>query len=150
MNRVTLLGNVGGDPEVRTFDSGDKVANFSLATSERWKDRETGEKKEHTEWHRVVVFGPLVGVIDRYVKKGDKIMIEGQVRTRKWQDQSGQDRYATEIVLRGPKASLEMVGGRGGGDQEQSQADAYRDGPGAQGGGADQKGGAGFDDEIPF
>ena len=153
MNRVTLIGNLGTDPEIRAFDNGDKIANFSLATNERWKDRETGEKKEHTDWHRVVVFGPLVQVVERYLAKGDKIAIEGQVKTRKWQDQSGEDRYSTEIVLRGPKAGLEMVGGKGGGDREQSQADAYRDGPGQKSGEGPPPGGepaGGFDDEIPF
>lgn len=164
MNRVTLLGNLGADPEVRTLDSGDKVANFRLATNEKWKDRETGEKKERVEWHSVAVFGPIAGVVEQYVKKGDKVLVEGQLRTRKWQDQSGQDRYTTEVVVSGFKASLEMVGGgSGGGDKAQNQADSYRVSPGYQGGGygsgpADggapaggAPAGGGFqEDEVPF
>ena len=111
MNRATIIGNVGRDPEIRTFQDGGKVANLAIATSEKWKDKDTGERKEATEWHRVAVFGPLAGIVEQYVTKGMKLAIEGQLRTRKWQDQSGQDRYSTEIVLQGPRASLEMLGG---------------------------------------
>ena len=136
MNRATIIGNVGRDPEIRTFQDGGKVANLAIATSEKWKDKDTGERKEATEWHRVSVFGPLAGIVEQYVTKGMKLAIEGQLRTRKWQDQSGQDRYSTEIVLQGPRASLEMLGG----GQERQEP---RQEPTA-GGGPDMS------DEIPF
>lgn len=154
LNRATLIGNLGGDPEIRTFDSGDKVANFSLATSDRWKDRNTGEQKERTEWHRVAVFGKLVDVIEQYVRKGDKVLVEGAIRTRKWQDQSGQDRYSTEIVLTGFDSKLIMLGSPGSGNgKTDGQREAYGDMPGASSppprDDAPPAGG-GFDDEIPF
>ena len=136
MNRATIIGNLGRDPEVRTFQDGGKVANLAIATSEKWKDKDTGERKEATEWHRVSVFGPLAGIVEQYVTKGMKLAIEGHLRTRKWQDQSGQDRYSTEIVLQGPRASLEMLGG----GQERHEA---RQEP-AAGSGPD------MDDEVPF
>ena len=111
VNKVILVGNLGADPDVRTMQSGDKVVNLSVATSERWKDKTTGERKERTEWHRVVVFNKgLIDVCDRYLKKGAKIYIEGQVETRKWQDQAtGQDKYTTEIVLRPYKSEIVML-----------------------------------------
>jgi len=139
MNRATIIGNVGRDPEIRTFQDGGKVANLAIATSEKWKDKDTGERKEATEWHRVAVFGPLAGVVEQYVTKGMKLAIEGQIRTRKWQDQSGQDRYSTEIVLQGPKASLEMLGGPKGGDVRREPAQGNVD-----------SGPSEIDDEIPF
>lgn len=100
VNKVTLLGNVGKDPEIRTTQAGKRIASITLATSETWKDKQTGEQKEQTEWHKVVVFNDgLAGVIERYVKKGSKLYTEGQLKTRKWQDQSGQDRYSTDVVV---------------------------------------------------
>ncbi|WP_409433763.1 single-stranded DNA-binding protein [Litorimonas sp. RW-G-Af-16] len=121
VNKVILVGNVGNDPEIRTFGNGGKVANLSLATSESWRDKQSGEKKEKTEWHRVAVFGEgLVGVIERYVKKGSKLYIEGKLQTRKWQDRDGNDKYTTEIVLQGPGTNLTMLdsaGGQGGGNR---------------------------------
>jgi single-strand DNA-binding protein len=116
MNRATLLGHLGGDPEIRRTQDGRPIATFSLATSEQWKDRNTGEKKEATEWHRIVVFNEaLAGVVEKYLKKGAQVLIEGQIKTRKWQDKDGQDRYSTEIVLQGFNATLTMTGGGGGG-----------------------------------
>lgn len=110
VNKVILVGNIGNDPEIRTMQSGDKVANFSLATSESWKDKNTGEKKEQTEWHRIVVFNqPLVRVIQQYVRKGSKVYLEGMLSTRKWTDQSGVDRYNTEIVLKPFNGTLAML-----------------------------------------
>ncbi len=113
VNKAIILGRLGKDPEIRTFQSGDKVANFSVATSEKWKDKGTGEQKEATEWHNVSVFGGLVQVVESYLFKGQEVYLEGQIKTRKWQDNNGNDRYTTEIVLRGPQAVLRMVGGRG-------------------------------------
>ena len=107
VNKVILVGNVGNDPEIRTFGNGGKVANFSLATSENWRDKQSGERKEKTEWHRVAVFNDgLVGVIERYVKKGSKLYVEGKLQTRKWTDNSGQEKYTTEIVLQGYGGTL--------------------------------------------
>ena len=157
VNKVILVGNLGRDPEVRQFQNGGQVCNLSIATSETWKDRNTGERKERTEWHRVAIFSEgLVRVAQSYLRKGSKVYIEGQLETRKWQDQSGQDRYTTEIVLRNYGSTLTMLDGREGG------------GMGASGGGSmgyDQGGGGGprqmegppedfsrgdLDDEIPF
>lgn len=149
LNEVRLIGNVGADPEIRGMDAGDKVASIRLATSERWKDRQTGEKKERTEWHSVVVFGPLVQVVEQYVKKGSKLFIGGQLRTRKWQDQAGNDRYSTEVVLSGFDAKLQMLdsaGGNGGGRNDYS---GYQDGPGF-GGSTGAAPGGDLDDEVPF
>jgi single-strand DNA-binding protein len=113
LNKVMLIGNVGKDPEIKSFQNGGKVANFSIATSESWKDKSTGEKKERTEWHNIAVFNEgLVGVIERFVKKGSKVYIEGQLQTRKWQDQSGNDRYSTEIVLKPYNGTLVLLGDR--------------------------------------
>mgnify|MGYP000094045955 CR=1 FL=1 len=115
LNKVMIIGNVGADPEIRSFSNGGKVANLRIATSEKWKDRNTGERREKTEWHSVAVFQEgLVGVIEQYVKKGSKLMIEGQLQTRKWQDQSGNDRYSTEIVLQGFGGTMLMLDGKGG------------------------------------
>lgn len=114
LNKVSLLGSLGADPEIKSFQNGGRVCNLRLATSERWKDKSTGEQKETTEWHSVSIFSDgLVGVAERYLTKGSKIYIEGQLKTRKWQDASGNDRYSTEIVLNGPKAALIMLGGKG-------------------------------------
>ena len=110
VNKVILIGNLGADPEVRTFQNGGKVCNLRLATSERWKDKNTGEKKERAEWHTVAIFSePLVRVAEQYLRKGSKVYIEGQLETRKWQDQSGNDRYSTEVVLRPYNSTLTML-----------------------------------------
>lgn len=115
VNKVILVGNVGNDPEIRSFQNGGRVANLSLATSENWKDKNTGERKEKTEWHRVSVTNEgLVKVIENYVKKGSKLYIEGQLETRKWQDAQGNDKYSTEVVLRPYRGELTMLDSRGG------------------------------------
>jgi single-strand DNA-binding protein len=114
VNKVILVGNLGADPEVRTLPSGNKVVNLSVATSDSWRDKNSGERKEKTEWHRVVIFSEgLVRVAEQYLRKGSKVYIEGSLQTRKWQDQSGQDRYSTEVVLQGFNATLTMLDGRG-------------------------------------
>ncbi|MFW5634807.1 MAG: single-stranded DNA-binding protein, partial [Erythrobacter sp.] len=139
LNKVMLIGNLGADPEVRTFQNGGKVCNLRVATSETWKDRNTGERQERTEWHSVSIFNEgLAGVAERYLKKGSKVYLEGQLQTRKWQDQNGNDRYSTEVVLRGPNSVMTMLdgapGGGGGG------------GVGRSGGGFGGGGGAGYGD----
>ena len=116
VNKVILVGNLGADPEVKSFQNGGRIANLRIATSESWKDRATGEKKERTEWHSVVINSDgLVGVVERFLRKGSKVYIEGQLRTRKWQDQSGNDRYTTEISVGGMGGVLTMLDGSGGG-----------------------------------
>ncbi|WP_372603525.1 single-stranded DNA-binding protein [Actibacterium sp.] len=166
VNKVILVGNLGRDPEIRTFSNGGKVCNLRIATSENWKDKSTGERRERTEWHTVAIFQEgLVRVCEQYLRKGSKVYIEGQLQTRKWQDQSGQDRYSTEIVLQGFNGSLIMLDGRGeGGGGGGSQGGGYGGGApsgGGYGGGRDTGGGAGggyggpsgpadMDDEIPF
>jgi len=121
VNKVILLGNVGRDPEIRATQSGSRIANLSVATSESWKDKATGERKENTQWHRVVIFNDaLVGIIERYVKKGSKLYVEGQLETRKWQDKEGKDQYSTEVVLRQYGGTLTLLDSRpsdGGGDR---------------------------------
>lgn len=156
LNEVRLIGHVGADPEIRSTQGGDKVASIRLATSERWKDRVSGEKKERTEWHSIVVFGPLVQVVERYVHKGSKLFIGGQLRTRKWQDQSGNDRWSTEIVLSGFDAKLTLLDSSGAGEGRRDYS-SYQDGPGfggGSGGGGGATGGPNFDndldDEVPF
>ncbi len=110
INKVILVGNVGKDPEIKTFQNGSKVANLTLATSEKWKDKESGEYKEQTEWHRIAIFNSgLIGITEQYVKKGMKVYIEGQIQTRKWQDQSGQDKYSTDIVLQNYRGELVLL-----------------------------------------
>lgn len=152
INKVILLGNVGQDPEIRFMQSGDAVANLSLATSESWKDKTTGEKKEKTEWHRVVVFGKLAEVVRDYVKKGSKIYIEGALQTRKWQDQSGVERYTTEVVLKPFNSELVLLSG--GDQQPQPQQNqhqqAKQNGYQPQQPTLDPDNMTGFDDEIPF
>lgn len=162
VNKVILIGNLGRDPEVRNFQNGGKVCNLRIATSETWKDRNTGERREKTEWHSVAVFSEgLVRVCEQYLRKGSKIYIEGKLQTRKWQDQSGQDRYSTEVVLQGFDATLVMLDGRndggsgggyGGGDQG-GYGGGYDQG-GSYGGGQSQGGSSApsrdLDDEIPF
>ena len=114
VNKVILLGNLGQDPDVRTMQNGKKVCTFSIATSDSWKDKETGEKKEKTEWQRVVVFNEgLVGVIENYVKKGSKLYVEGSLQTRKWTDDSGTEKYTTEIVIQGYGGRIDMIGSKG-------------------------------------
>ncbi|HQY45037.1 MAG TPA: single-stranded DNA-binding protein [Paracoccaceae bacterium] len=163
VNKVILIGNLGRDPEVRSFPNGGKVCNLRIATSENWRDKATGERKERTEWHSVAIFDEnLAKVAEQYLRKGSTVYIEGQLETRKWQDQSGQDRYSTEVVLRPFRSSLTMLGGRGdtgggsGGYDEGQSAGGYG-GPSQGGGYADrggpsQGGGArsDMDDEIPF
>jgi single-strand DNA-binding protein len=113
LNKVTLIGNIGKDPEIRSFQNGGKVANLTLATSESWKDKETGERKERTEWHRVSITNEgLVGVVEKYLKKGAKVYIEGQLETRKWTDKGGVEKYATEVVLRPYSGELKMLDAR--------------------------------------
>ncbi|MDX2309587.1 MAG: single-stranded DNA-binding protein [Hyphomicrobium sp.] len=166
VNKVILVGNVGKDPEIRRTQDGRPIANISLATSETWRDKATGERKEKTEWHRVVVFNEnLCKVVEQYVRKGSKLYVEGQLQTRKWTDQSGAEKYSTEVVLQGFNGSLTMLdGGRqgaGAGMQEVGQSDyGADDGFGAGGGYSEPKraapkgGGKTFDksldDEIPF
>ncbi len=165
VNKVIIIGNLGRDPEVRTFQNGGKVCNLRIATSETWKDKNSGERRERTEWHSVAIFSePLVRVAEQYLKKGSKVYIEGQLETRKWQDQSGQDRYSTEVVLRPYTSTLTMLDGRGeggggGGSYGGSQGGGYGgdDMGGSSGGGyGGGQGGGGqgsssdLDDEIPF
>jgi single-strand DNA-binding protein len=156
VNKVILIGNLGADPEVRLSQDGKKIANMRLATTESWKDRATGERRERTEWHKVVCFSDgLSGVIEQYVKKGSKIYVEGQLRTRKWQDQSGQDRYTTEIVLDGFNGVMTMLdsrggGGGGGGDAPSYGGDDDYGAPSGDSGGGGGPVGDDLDDEIPF
>jgi len=169
VNKVILIGNVGADPEIRQTQAGKPIANLRLATSETWKDSQTGERREKTEWHTVVVFNEgLAGVVERFVKKGDKLYIEGALQTRKWQDQQGNDRYSTEVVLQGFNSKLDMLSGRrdgdggndnyqGGGERDpNSGGDRGRQDPRGNygGGGRPGNGGGGFsrdlDDDIPF
>ena len=166
VNKVILVGNLGADPEIRSLNSGDRVANLRIATSETWRDRSSGERKEKTEWHRVVIFNDnLVKVAEQYLRKGSKVYIEGAIQTRKWTDQSGQEKYSTEIVLQKFRGELTMLDGRGDGERESGGGGDYGGGYGGGGGG----GGGGFgggqrnqssgprenfsadlDDEIPF
>ncbi|WP_144754734.1 MULTISPECIES: single-stranded DNA-binding protein [Bartonella] len=123
LNKVILIGNLGADPEIRRLNSGDQVANLRIATSESWRDRNTNERKERTEWHNIVIFNEnLVKIAEQYLKKGSKIYIEGQLQTRKWQDQNGNDRYTTEVVLQKYRGELQMLDGRGGASGEQGAA----------------------------
>ena len=126
VNKVILVGNLGRDPEIRRMPSGDAVANLSLATSQTWNDRQTGEKRERTEWHRVVIFGKVAEVAERYLRKGSKVYIEGELQTRKWQDQSGQDRYSTEVAVRGFGGTMVMLDSRGGGAPRMDGDDAQQ------------------------
>lgn len=165
LNKVMLIGNLGADPEIRSFQNGGKVANLRIATSETWKDRNTGERQERTEWHTVAIFSEgLIGVVERYLKKGSKVYVEGSLQTRKWQDQNGQDRYSTEVVLRGMNGTLTMLDGAGGGGggqrsggwqqggsssggQQSGGDDNWRAGGGGSGGGSSYDD---LDDDIPF
>ena len=141
INKVILVGNVGNDPEIRSFNNGGRVANLSIATSESWRDKQSGEKREKTEWHRVAIFQEgLVGVVERYVKKGTKLYIEGKLQTRKWQDRDGNDKYTTEIVLQGYGGNLTLLDSAGGGNRGGGGGGGYNQG-GGQGGGYNQDGG---------
>ncbi|MDO9368970.1 MAG: single-stranded DNA-binding protein [Sphingopyxis sp.] len=180
VNKVILIGNLGADPEIKSFQNGGKIANIRIATSEQWKDRMTGERKERTEWHNVVINGDgLVGVVERYLKKGSKVYIEGSLRTRKWQDRDGNDKYTTEVVIAGIGGALTMLdgapggggggsrgGGSGGGDDwgaSSGGGDSWKQGAGggssgASGGFGGGSGGGGgrppfdddLDDDVPF
>lgn len=168
VNKVIIVGNLGADPEVKSFQNGGRICNLRIATSEDWKDRTTGEKKERTEWHSVVLQSDgLVGVAERFLKKGSKVYIEGQLRTRKWQDQSGNDRYTTEISVSGFDGKLVMLdgarGGSGGGGNDGwsggSSGGGQGSGSSGQGGGNWSGGSSGFgggdfdsdlDDDVPF
>jgi len=172
VNKVILIGNLGQDPEVKSFQNGGRIANLRIATSESWKDKNTGERKERTEWHTVVLQSDgLVGVAERYLRKGSKVYIEGQLRTRKWQDQSGNDRYTTEISVGGNQGVLTMLDGAPGGGQGGGAGGGQRSGGSDWGGGSDQRSGGGdfgggasaggmgggrggfaddLDDDIPF
>ena len=166
VNKVILIGNLGRDPEVRSFQNGGKVCNLRIATSETWKDRNTGERREKTEWHSVAIFQEgLVRIAEQYLRKGSKVYIEGQLQTRKWQDQSGQDRYSTEVVVQGFNGNLTMLDGRdgpgggggdggsyGGGSSGGDYGGGGYDSGGRSGGGGGGGGGSSrdLDDEIPF
>jgi single-strand DNA-binding protein len=165
LNKVMLIGNLGADPEIRSFQNGGKVANLRIATSETWKDRNTGERQERTEWHTVAIFSEgLIGVVERYLRKGSKVYIEGSLQTRKWQDQSGNDRYSTEVVLRGMNGTLTMLDGAPGGGQRSGGGGDWNKGADTSGGGSSgggnwkqgggSSGGGGaaddLDDDIPF
>ena len=151
VNKVILLGNLGKDPEIKYMANGNAVANITLATSETWNDKSSGEKKEKTEWHRVVFFGKLAEIVGQYVKKGSKIYIEGKLQTRKWQGQDGKDNYTTEVVVDGMGGTMQMLDSRGGG--EGGFAPAQQSAP-AQQKAPQQAAPAmvddGFDDDIPF
>ncbi|HDS3819155.1 single-stranded DNA-binding protein [Morganella morganii] len=168
VNKVILIGNLGQDPEVRYMPNGGAVTNITLATSESWRDKQTGEMKEKTEWHRVVIFGKLAEIAGEYLKKGSQVYIEGSLQTRKWQDQSGQERYTTEVVVN-IGGSMQMLGGRSGGGDNMSQGGGWgqpqqpQQGQQFSGGGnprpAQQSAAAApqsneppmdFDDDIPF
>ena len=146
VNKVILIGNLGKDPEIKSFQNGGKIANFSIATSEQWKDKMSGERKERTEWHNITINNDgLVGVVERYLKKGSKVYIEGSLRTRKWQDRDGNDRYTTEVVVAGLSGSLTMLdgapGGGGGGTRSSGGGDQWGADSGSGGGGGWNQGG---------
>jgi len=170
INKVILVGNLGADPEIKHTQDGRPIANLRIATSENWRDKNTGERREKTEWHRVVIFSEgLCRVAEQYLKKGSKVYLEGQLQTRKWQDQSGQDKYSTEVVLQGFGGTLVMLDSRqgggmsdnagyggndqySGGGQQSNQGGGYGDGS-SSGGGSAPSGGSfekELDDEIPF
>ena len=155
VNKVIILGNLGVDPEVRSFPNGGKVCNLRIATSENWKDRNTGERREKTEWHSVAIFSePLVRIAEQYLKKGSKVYIEGQLETRKWQDQSGQDRYTTEVVLRPYSSTLTMLDSRvdsvSSGDYIGDTSDGNDASSNPNGDTPTSSISQDFDDEIPF
>lgn len=158
-NKVELIGRLGQDPEVRTISSGTKVANLSIATSERWRDKNTGEQRESVEWHRVVLWDKLAELAEQYLTKGSEVLLVGKLVTRKWQDQAGADHYTTEVVLQGPRAEMQFLGKpansnqqQGGGQQQQfsggAQSRPQQQKPPAQGAGNEPP--MDFDDDIPF
>jgi single-strand DNA-binding protein len=167
VNKAILIGNLGRDPEIRSTQDGTKIANFSVATSENWRDRSTGERRERTEWHRVVIFDEkLTEIAEKYLRKGSKVYVEGQIQTRKWQDQSGQEKYTTEVVLNRFRGTLTMLdsrrdsegggdyggsgGGGSGGGAPSGGSGGGGSGGGGGGGGGPAPGGGDLDDEIPF
>lgn len=154
VNKVILIGNIGRDPEIRSFSNGGKVCNLSVATSENWKDRNSGERKEKTEWHSISIFNEgLVRIAEQYLKKGSKVYIEGKLQTRKWQDQSGADRYSTEVVLQGFDATLKMLDGKNNGGSSGNDSGGGGSNYGGSyngGGGGDGGASCDMDDEIPF
>ncbi|RWR10547.1 single-stranded DNA-binding protein [Sinirhodobacter populi] len=161
VNKVIIVGNLGRDPEVRSFPSGGKVCNLRIATSETWRDKQSGERKERTEWHSVAIYNEnLVKIAEQYLRKGSKVYVEGQLETRKWQDQSGADRYTTEIALRPFRGELTLLDGRDGGSSSGGRSSGgYDDSAPSYGGGSDSYGGSqqggggrsgGMDDDIPF
>ncbi|MFB1485513.1 MULTISPECIES: single-stranded DNA-binding protein [unclassified Thiocapsa] len=162
VNKVILIGNLGADPEVRYMPSGDAVASVSIATSETWKDKNTGEKQERTEWHKVVFFGKIAEIVKQYLHKGSKIYVEGKLRTRKWQGQDGQDRYTTEVVV-DVGGTMQMLDSRPGGGvgssvpfedapdyQSRGGGRPQSSSPAPSSGGSSSQGSADFDDDIPF
>jgi single-strand DNA-binding protein len=153
VNKVILIGNVGKDPEIRTTQDGVRIANFSVATSERWRDKSSGEQREKTEWHRVVVFNEgLAKIVEQYVRKGTSLYVEGALQTRKWTDQSGQERYSTEIVMQKYRGEITLLGSKPDGQQSGGSSDSYGGGSSNVGVyGAPAMGGpSDLDDEIPF
>lgn len=163
INKVMIVGHVGKDPEVKSFNSGDKVASFSIATSQSWKDKQTGDRKERTEWHNISVRNQgTVGIVEKYVRKGSLVGVIGELQTRKWQDQNGNDRYSTEVVIAPFNGELFLLGAKsdGGSDRSERQDDrggssggrSSRGGGGSSGGGSSGGGfgGGGLDDEVPF
>jgi len=141
LNQVSLIGHLGRDPETRSFSNGGSVCNLRVATSETWKDKTSGERKEATEWHSVAIFGPLADVAARFLRKGSKVFLQGALKTRKWQDKDGQDRYSTEVVLQGFGAQMVMLDGKGGDGAPAERREPSRSEPAKQ---------ADLDDEIPF
>ena len=163
INKVILVGNVGGDPEIRNTSDGREIANFSVATSDFWKDKSTGERRDKTEWHRIVVFSQgLVGIIKNYVKKGSKIYLEGQLQTRKWTDNNGIDKYTTEVILQNYNSTLKLLDSAGGNAGGFNNSSSYGNNSGNSGYGGQSSGGQNFpkksqnenfedlDDDIPF
>ena len=153
VNKTILLGNLGRDPEIRSMQSGAKMANFSIATSKRWKDRNTQEQKEKTSWHNIVVFGDgLVDIVEKYVKKGSKIYIEGELQTRKWQDQDGNDRYTTEVILQGYNSNLTLLDSRNNSNNQQLNDDTSNSNNQISQENTETKSSANndLDDDIPF
>lgn len=156
LNMVQIIGRLGQDPEIRHTQAGDPIANLSVATSEKWRDRHSGERREKTEWHRVVIFGKLAEIAEQYLEKGSQVYLQGKLQTRKWQDRDGNDRYSTEIVLQGFDGRMSMLGGgsgNGGGARRREDEDDYRGNSrakpheGAHGGGGAHDD---LDDEVPF
>jgi single-strand DNA-binding protein len=153
LNKACLIGNLGRDPEIRSMQNGNRVANLSLATTDTWKDKQTGERRQATEWHRIVIFNDhLVSVVEKFCKKGDKLYIEGKIKTRKWTDQQGVEKYSTEIVMESYGGMVELLGGSGGSDEDENQDQDY-----SRGKPAGRTTGAGYtppgndlDDDIPF